>query len=301
MTHEVTNNVYVLDTTLLDAPKEGVTLDAPSRKALVSAAHDMGVLFVAAEAADPALKALNAPNKKGQRLLEACRLTSFALLGDTRHMKETLEGPNGSVVVSAPTLGGAEAETLSRELTNVKQVHKQALFRALDFFEAYAQNKEAALGLLETAWQSGADWLLLSDTSGTTRPYQVRRTMTDVRKRLPYARLGFDGNGSRALDNGLEAVLAGARLLTGTQTGLGGKADVLETMEALSELKDEEGRAYRMGVPGAVKTRLCTAMGATLKDLTQRVERVKEGKKLDSRPAFGGYGTGARLEVLAAV
>lgn len=77
--------------------------------------------------------------------------------------------------------------------------------------------------MLRTAWEHGADCLVLCDTNGGTMPEEISSIIRTVRERLPHALLGIHAHNDceLAVANSLAAVNSGAIQVQGTVNGIG--------------------------------------------------------------------------------
>jgi 2-isopropylmalate synthase len=90
------------------------------------------------------------------------------------------------------------------------------------FFNGYQDNPDYATSVVQTAWDAGAEVVVLCDTNGGMLPHQVSETVTAVLAATG-ARLGIhaqDDTGC-AVANSVAAVLAGVTHVQGTMNGYG--------------------------------------------------------------------------------
>ncbi len=80
---------------------------------------------------------------------------------------------------------------------------------------------------------------LLCDTVGALQPERASRWLTDLRKSAPHARLGvhFHNDMGLALENTLQAVMAGATMVSGTFGGIGERAGNVALDQVLNGLR----------------------------------------------------------------
>ena len=100
---------------------------------------------------------------------------------------------------------------------------KELFFDAEHFFDGFSDNPEYALSCLKTAFEAGADVLVLCDTNGGRMTQEVAATIKAVKKALPKAKLGIHchNDSELAVANSLEAVHQGAVQVQGTINGYG--------------------------------------------------------------------------------
>jgi 2-isopropylmalate synthase len=111
------------------------------------------------------------------------------------------------------------------------------------FFDGYEVDPDYTFSVARTAFEAGADVVVLCDTNGGMLPSGVARTVTEVRERLLAAgiepRLGMHAQNdtSCAVANTVAAVEAGAMHVQGTANGYGerpGNADIFAVIGNLT-------------------------------------------------------------------
>lgn len=118
---------------------------------------------------------------------------------------------------------------------------KRVFFDAEHFFDGYGDDPTYALEVLRTAYEAGAERLVLCDTNGGMLPDVVGVVVNAVRTRLPDAALGVhchDDMGMAAACSA-EAVISGAVMVQGTVSGIGERCGNcnLSTMIPVLQLK----------------------------------------------------------------
>src|SRR3984957_19337245 len=129
------------------------------------------------------------------------------------------------------------------------------------------------LSCIRTAYNAGAQWLVLCDTNGGSMPEDVFRIVSDVKARLPDARLGIHAHNDteQAVAVSLAAVRAGARQVQGTLNGLGercGNANLCALLPNLM-LKEPYASTFETGVSRAALARL-TSLSRLLDEILNR-------------------------------
>jgi 2-isopropylmalate synthase len=146
-------------------------------------------------------------------------------------------------------LGVSNEENLSGVAESVKAVKaagREALIDCEHFFDGYKGNRDYALAVARTAFESGARWVVLCDTNGGTLPHEVERIVGELVKVIPGKNIGIHTHNDteNAVANTLAAVRAGARQIQGTLNGLGercGNANltsIIPTLLLKSEFSD---------------------------------------------------------------
>ena len=130
---------------------------------------------------------------------------------------------------------------------------KEALVDCEHFFDGFKANPEYALACARTAFEAGANWVVLCDTNGGTVPSEIRAIVTKVIEAgVPGANLGIHAHDDtgQAVANTLAAVEAGARQIQGTLNGLGercGNANLISLIPTLM-LKPAFAERFELGI-----------------------------------------------------
>ena len=107
---------------------------------------------------------------------------------------------------------------------------RRVIYDAEHWFDGYKQNSQYALETLKTAFDAGAEWLVLCDTNGGTLPHEIsqiiRETITfipELNKNTSSVKLGIHthNDSGTAVANAIAAVRAGATMVQGTINGYG--------------------------------------------------------------------------------
>jgi len=175
----------------------------------------------------------SSPDKDdGFRVLRQVKAENLTIFGKTWkiHVKEALR-----------TSLERNLEIIADSLASLRPHCRTLFFDAEHFFDGYKDDPDYALQCLKSAWQAGAEALVLCDTNGGTLPGEIRDIVTAVRREIPEASLGIHthNDSELAVANTLEAVGAGARHVQGTINGFGercGNANLCSIIPAL-ELK----------------------------------------------------------------
>ncbi|MBD2663731.1 2-isopropylmalate synthase/homocitrate synthase family protein [Richelia sinica FACHB-800] len=133
-------------------------------------------------------------------------------------------------------------ENLAMIRDTIEYLHtqgKRVIYDAEHWFDGYKNNRNYALQTLETAWLSGAEWLVLCDTNGGTLPHEVSQIVKDVschlsavreknslihdqgQNQIPQIGIHTHNDSEMAVANAIAAVMAGARMVQGTINGYG--------------------------------------------------------------------------------
>jgi 2-isopropylmalate synthase len=234
--------VDIYDVTLRDgAQGPGIKFSAEDQVKIVQELDAFGVDFI--EGGQPN------SNPKAAELFARVRdielhHTKLAAFGSTRHAKSTVEDDdNLKALLAAKTevvtifaksspshVKHILRTTLDHNLKIIDESirylrkHRRRVFvDAEHFFDAYAEDAQYALAMLEQAAAAGAEVLILCDTNGGRLPHEVSSTVRTVKTRLPNAKLGIHTHNDSgcAVANSLAAVTAGALHVQGTINGYG--------------------------------------------------------------------------------
>lgn len=113
----------------------------------------------------------------------------------------------------------------------------RVIYDAEHFFDGYKSNSAYALSTVRTAYEAGADWIVLCDTNGGAIPHEIASIVTFVKNEIPCP-LGIHAHNDceLAVANTLAAVSAGATQVQGTINGYGercGNANLISVIPNL--------------------------------------------------------------------
>jgi 2-isopropylmalate synthase len=236
------NTIQIYDTTLRDGTQsEELNLSTEDKLRIATRLDQLGIAYI--EGGWPG------SNPKDKRFFAEMRqyelgTAKLAAFGSTHAAKSSAENdPNLLALVEsgAPVLTifgktwdihvtDALKITLERNLELIRdslaflRPHAQELFYdAEHFFDGYKANPDYAISCLRTAWDAGAELLVLCDTNGGSLPDEIASIMDAVRAQLPGARLGIHAHNDceLAVANSVAAVRTGAVQVQGTINGYG--------------------------------------------------------------------------------
>ncbi|MDD9205593.1 citramalate synthase, partial [Georgenia sp. 10Sc9-8] len=253
-------DLHVYDTTLRDgAQQEGMNLSVADKMAIAPLLDEIGVGYIeggwpgaiprdteffarAAKELDlthARLAAFGSTRKAGgdartdaqvRALLDSeAPVVTLVAKSDIRHVERALR-----------TDGEENLAMIADTIRLLVAEGREVILDAEHFFDGYRFDRSYALRAATTAFEAGADVVVLCDTNGGMLPDWVAEVVTDVRARTD-GRLGIHAHNDSgcAVANSLAAVGAGARHVQGTVNGYGertGNADLL-TCVANLELK----------------------------------------------------------------
>jgi 2-isopropylmalate synthase len=122
---------------------------------------------------------------------------------------------------------------------------RRVFFDAEHFFDGYRSNPGFAMAVLQAAFESGAERLVLCDTNGGTLPHEIADTMQRVQNEFPDAEIGvhFHNDAGCAVASSLVAVRAGVRQVQGCINGYGERTGNADLCSIIPDL------VLKMGIP----------------------------------------------------
>ncbi len=251
--------IEIYDTTLRDgAQGAGISFTDDNKREIIVALDELGVSYIeVGNAASPA----DAAFLRGAGSLELRNSTPVAFCATRRAWQcaasdaslafaAGLSLPCVAVVGKSSryqienVLGTTPEENLSMikdTVAYLRSAGKRVFFDAEHFFDGYGDDPAYALEVLRTAYDAGAERIVLCDTNGGMLPDVIGVVVNAVRTRLPDAPLGIhchDDMGMAAACSA-EAVISGAVMVQGTISGIGercGNCD-LSTIIPVLQLK----------------------------------------------------------------
>ena len=99
----------------------------------------------------------------------------------------------------------------------------EVMFDAEHFFDGFKANSKYSLDVIKTAYEAGANWIVLCDTNGGTLPFELSNIIEAVKKVIPLKNVGvhFHNDTDNATYNSIESVRLGVKQVQGTFNGLG--------------------------------------------------------------------------------
>ena len=257
------NTIQIYDTTLRDGTQsEELNLSTEDKLRIATRLDQLGIAYIEGGWPGSNPKDKRFFTEMRQYELSTARLAAF---GSTHAAKVTAENdPNLLALVEsgAPVLTifgkswdihvtDALKITLERNLELIRdslaflRPHAQELFYdAEHFFDGFKANPEYAVSTLRTAWEAGAELLVLCDTNGGSLPGEIASIMKTVSEQLPEARFGIHAHNDceLAVANSLEAVRQGAVQVQGTLNGYGERCGNANLCSVIPNLELKMGR-----------------------------------------------------------
>ena len=238
----MSTKIFLYDTTLRDgAQSEDVNLSATDKVRIARQLDYLGMDYI--EGGWPGANPVETEFFNAMRGV-GLRNAKLAAFGSTHHPSHTPEtDPTLAALISSGARVAAvfgkscprhvevalgisrerNLEIIGNSISFLKKNMEEAFFDAEHFFDGFKREPEYALAVLRTAWEHGADCLVLCDTNGGTMPEEISSIIRTVRERLPHALLGIHAHNDceLAVANSLAAVNSGAIQVQGTVNGIG--------------------------------------------------------------------------------
>ena len=232
--------LFIFDTTLRDgAQTQGVDFSVEDKRQIALALDELGVDYI--EGGWPGANPTDTAFFSERPPLKRARFTAFGMT--KRAGRSAANDPGLSAVLDARADAAClvgktwdfhvdvaleiprseNIDGIAQSIEAVKKKGREPLFDAEHFFDGYKANPEYALDCIRAALDAGAAWLVLCDTNGGTMPEEAYRIVSEVKAKLPSARLGIHAHNDteQAVAVTLAAIRGGARQLQGTLNGLG--------------------------------------------------------------------------------
>lgn len=247
--------IYIYDSTLRDgAQTEGVDFTSDDKKQIALRLDELGIDYI--EGGWPGANPTDDDFFDNKPNLKTAKLTAF---GMTRRANASVQNDPGlNAIINSGvknicivgkswdyhvtnSLGISLEENIkmvSQSLSYIKDKNIEPTFDAEHFFDGFKANKEYALSVAKSAYESGARWIVLCDTNGGTLPNEIFDIVSEVVKHIPKTNIGIHchNDTENAVANSLAAVRAGARQIQGTLNGLGercGNANLVSIIPTL--------------------------------------------------------------------
>jgi 2-isopropylmalate synthase len=238
---KLTDKIYVYDTTLRDGVQgEGIAFSVNDKLSIIKKLDQMGLDYI--EAGNPG------SNPKDMELFEKLKGIKLkharvAAFGSTRranikasedsNLLGLLKAETSVVTIFGKTWDFHVTDIIKTTLkenlnmikdsvTFLKSKGKEVVFDAEHFFDGYKANQEYSLKVLQTAYDAGADSLVLCDTNGGSMPSEISDIVKKVSEFIP-APLGIHCHNDcgMAVANSIAAVENGILQVQGTINGYG--------------------------------------------------------------------------------
>jgi 2-isopropylmalate synthase len=253
--------IEIFDTTLRDgAQTPSVSFSVQDKIKIAKLLDELGVDYIEGGWPGSNPKDIEFFNQAKNLKLKTAKIVAF---GSTRRKNiKPHEDQNLAVIISSgvsvacifgktwklhveKALGTTLQENLNMIYDSIKflKEHKlKVIYDAEHFFDGYKSDKNYALKCLLTAYQAGADCLVLADTNGGCLPSEVKQIVSEVieffKEKNIKPKLGIHAHNDSdcAVANTIVAVESGCGHVQGTINGLGercGNANLCSVIPAL--------------------------------------------------------------------
>jgi len=237
----MSDKVLIYDTTLRDGTQaEGVSLSVEDKLRIAQKLDEMGIDYIEGGWPTSNPKDMLFFKKAKDCAFAHAKIASFA---STRNPKHSIDkDPNIQGLLEAETqvvtifgkswdlhvtdaLGiplEKNLDIIRESVSYLKARIPEVIYDAEHFFDGFRKNPEYAMKSLLAAEEGGADCLVLCDTNGGTMPFDIERTIAEVRKqvRTPLG-IHTHNDSETAVANSILAVRMGIRHVQGTINGYG--------------------------------------------------------------------------------
>ncbi len=293
----MSQKIEIYDVTLRDgAQGPGVKFSSLDQLRVVQELDDFGVAYIEGGQPGSNPKAAELFARANDMDLKNAKMAAF---GSTRYSKSTVEDDlNIKALLGAQTevitifakssalhakevlkVGLDENLTMIQESVEyLKAQNRRVFFDAEHFYDGYREDPEYALSTLESAWQAGAEVLILCDTNGSFMPWQIAQATKAARERLPEAPLGIHAHNDSgcAVANTLTAITEGATQIQGTINGYGERTGNANLMSVIPNIQ------LKMEIPIVSEKQL-----ASMTRLSHLVAELANMLPKDSEPFVG--------------
>lgn len=236
------NKIEIYDTTLRDgAQAEGISFSVNDKLKIVELLDELGIDYIEAgwPGANPKdaevftkLKSLKLKNSKIAAF--GCTRKANSKASEDKVLKMLLDADTEIITIFGKCwdfqVEQALCTTLEENLNMIKDSiqyliskGKIVFFDGEHFFDGYKSNPEYALLTVKTAYEAGAERIILCDTNGGCINTEIYKIVKTVQEYIPNAKIGIHAHndGDMAVANSLAAIEAGAIQVQGTINGYG--------------------------------------------------------------------------------
>ncbi|HEY7821568.1 MAG TPA: citramalate synthase, partial [Acidimicrobiia bacterium] len=264
----------IYDTTLRDgSQQEGISLTVSDKLRVAGLLDDLGVAYI--EGGWPGANQKDTEffaRARSELDLKNAVLTAF---GSTRR-------PNGDVSTDPQLRALLDADTeficlvgkswdyhvtealrvdldegkrmVAESIEFLKSHGRRVFFDAEHFFDGFKANPDYALGVLEGAYEAGAERLVLCDTNGGSLPSETLQAIEKVNGTLPEARVGvhYHDDVGTAVASSLSAVEAGVTQVQGCINGYGERTGNANLSTLIPDIEVKMGKKVITGDLGMI-------------------------------------------------
>lgn len=250
------------DTTLRDGLQEnGREITIPDATAFVQKLDDMGFSYLEAGFASAGKDQMDRIKTLVDLNLKSTKITAF---GRTRSKNETvknaldLKAILDSGVKTATLVGKVRKRDVKNSLqtdekTNLEMIADsikylkekglEVIFDGEHFFDGMNEDEKFTIKAIETAYKSGADWIILCDTNGGSTTQWVEKCIKIAQESIPLKKIGVHchNDRGRGIACAETAYKCGIRHIQGTINGYGERCGNTDLSVLIPNLYFDEG------------------------------------------------------------
>lgn len=253
--------IKIYDTTLRDGSQmRGIKFSVEDKLKIIKKMDKSGIHYIECGWPSSNLTDKELFEKLKGIKLENSIITAF---GSTRHYgKKVEEDPNlrgiiESKVKACSIFGKAwdlhvteglgidleeNLKMVEESVAYLKKFVREVFFIGEHFFDAYKNNKEYALEVLKRAEKAGADLLILADTNGGSRYFEIKEIIEEIKDKFTCDfGIHCHNDSGLAVANSIEAVRAGVVQVQGTINGYGERCGNANLCEVIPNLQLKMG------------------------------------------------------------
>lgn len=254
--------IEIYDTTLRDgAQSEGINFSTSDKLKIIKLLDDLGIDFIEAgwPGANPKdvevfsdLKNIFLKNAKIAAF--GCTRKPFVSPEDDKVLQMLLSAETEIITIFGKTwdfhVEHALCTTLDENISMISDSIKyliskgrRVFFDAEHFFDGYKHNPEYALKCIKTAYESGAERIILCDTNGGCMNYEITNIVNAVFQDFPDIKAGVHvhNDSDMAVANSIAAVDSGAIQIQGTINGYGERCGNANLCSIIPNLQLKKG------------------------------------------------------------
>ena len=258
-----TRTAEIYDTTLRDgAQQEGISLSVEDKLAITKLLDEFGIDVIEGGYAGATPK----DDEYFRRVRDIeLRHSQIAAFGNTRRADADCDDDitiQALLQTEAPitTIVGKASEyqvrvvlettveenlaMIADSVSYLKSHGRRVFYDAEHFFDGYKDNADYAIRCLRSAYDAGAERLILCDTNGGTLPYEVAEIVGEIKRELPDdAVLGIHTHNDTdtAVASAIEAFRAGAHQIQGCINGYGERTGNANLVSVIGNLNLKMG------------------------------------------------------------
>lgn len=237
----MSEKIEIYDTTLRDgAQAEGISFSVNDKIKIIKLLDNLGIDYIEAgwPGANPkdeeVFKIVKSLDLKSKIVAFGCTRKPDAVASEDSVLNMLIDADTEIVTIFGKSwdfqVESALCTTLEENLNMIRDSieyliskGKRVFFDAEHFFDGYKNNSNYALLAVKTAYEAGAERIILCDTNGgciNTEVYEMTKLVKDY---IPNVKLGVHvhNDGDMAIANSVSAVSAGAIQVQGTINGYG--------------------------------------------------------------------------------